>query len=155
MKRLKIALLMLALLGAVAQGADSDEELVRRLTTNMMCTCGCPHQIIHCGDECGLAPQLQADIRARLAGGASEQDVYLAYEAEYGPSIYAAPKAEGFNLLAWILPFVALGFGGLFVWGAVRKLRSDGASDSEQEEPAATPPMEDRYRKMLQKEMAE
>lgn len=155
MKRLRIALMTAALLGAGAQGADGDEQLVRRLTTNMMCTCGCPHQIIHCGDECGLAPQLVADIRARLDGGATEQDVYLAYEAEYGQSIYAAPKAEGFNLIAWILPFIALAFGGLFVWGAVRKLRTEGVPESEDGEPAAAPPIDDRYRKMLEKELAE
>ena len=35
---------------------------------------------------------------------------------EYGTKILAAPPKKGFNLLAWLLPFVAL-FGGAIVLG--------------------------------------
>ena len=30
---------------------------------------------------------------------------------KYGPTVLAAPTAKGFNRVAWVMPFVALGFG--------------------------------------------
>ena len=52
----------------------------------------------------------------RIAAGDSKNEIKDVLVAEYGPSILAAPPKKGFNLLAWLLPFVAL-FGGALVLG--------------------------------------
>ena len=62
------------------------------------------------------ARQIEAFISARIAAGDSKNEIKDRLVAEYGPSILAAPPKKGFNLLAWLLPFVAL-FGGALVLG--------------------------------------
>ena len=65
------------------------------------------------------ARQIEAFISARIAAGDSKNEIKDRLVAEYGPSILAAPPKKGFNLLAWLLPFVAL-FGGALVLGLAR-----------------------------------
>ena len=62
------------------------------------------------------ARPIEALIAARIAAGDSKNEIKDVLVAEYGPSILAAPPKKGFNLLAWLLPFVAL-FGGALVLG--------------------------------------
>ena len=59
------------------------------------------------------ARRIKALIAARIAAGDSKNEIKDVLVAEYGPSILAAPPKKGFNLLAWLLPFVALLGGGL------------------------------------------
>jgi cytochrome c-type biogenesis protein CcmH len=63
-----------------------------------------------------IARRMKADIARRIAAGDSKQEIEDALVAEFGQQILAAPPAKGFNLLAWLLPFVAL-FGGAVVLG--------------------------------------
>jgi cytochrome c-type biogenesis protein CcmH len=62
------------------------------------------------------ARRIEALISARIAAGDSKSEIKDVLVAEYGPAILAAPPKKGFNLLAWLLPFVAL-FGGALVLG--------------------------------------
>ena len=62
------------------------------------------------------ARQIESFIKARIAAGDSKSEIKDKLVAEYGQQILAAPPAKGFNLLAWLLPFVAL-FGGAVVLG--------------------------------------
>lgn len=134
--------------------AQSGKEVVDQAKAELMCVCGCPHQLGQCGDECGVAPKLIGDIQAMLDEGADQEEVYSEFEARYGAMIYAAPKAEGFNLIGWLLPFVGLLFGGLLVWGAARKLKVDSDSHvASSEIPSGE--SDEKYRKMLEKELSE
>jgi cytochrome c-type biogenesis protein CcmH/NrfF len=50
--------------------------------------------------------------------GASDQDIIQAFIKDYGPGIYrSAPSSAG-----WIVPYLALGFGGLIAIWYVRRL---------------------------------
>jgi cytochrome c-type biogenesis protein CcmH len=53
-----------------------------------------------------------------LKTGASDDAIVDSFVKESGVSALAAPPAEGFNLLAWTMPFVAicLGLGAIAVW---------------------------------------
>jgi len=62
------------------------------------------------------ARQIKNLISARIAAGDSKQEIKDLLVAQYGPKILAAPPKEGFNLLAWLLPFVGL-LGGALVLG--------------------------------------
>ncbi len=62
------------------------------------------------------ARQIEAFISARIAAGDSKNEITDRLVAEYGPQILAAPPKKGFNLLAWLLPFVGL-LGGAIVLG--------------------------------------
>lgn len=62
-----------------------------------------------------IAYDMRAQIREALAQGRTEKEILQAYVAQYGERILAKPTKQGFNLLAWMLPFVAIAVGG-FVW---------------------------------------
>ena len=134
-------------------GSQSGQrETVSRIASNLMCRCGCPHLIGQCGDECGLAPQLIQKITEMVAAGQQEGQVYSAFETEFGASVLAVPKAEGFNLLAWILPFAVLLAGVVVIFVTVRKLRPDETLD---EMEGKSGQIDEKYRKLLEKEVNE
>ena len=67
-----------------------------------------------------VAARLREFIRGRIAAGDTKSEIKDALVAQFGQRVLAAPPREGFNLLAWVLPFVALGVGavvlGLLAW---------------------------------------
>jgi len=63
-----------------------------------------------------IARRMKADIATRIAAGDTKKEIENALVAEFGQQILASPPKKGFNLLAWILPFVVL-FGGALVLG--------------------------------------
>jgi len=79
------------------------------------------------------ARRIEALISARIAAGDSKSEIKDVLVAEYGPSILAAPPKKGFNLLAWLPPFVALFGGGLVLgllawrWSHTREPRPPAA----------------------------
>lgn len=58
-----------------------------------------------------VAEELRQEIRTLLASGATEPQIVDAFVARYGERILAAPKPQGFNLLAYLLPAVVLAAG--------------------------------------------
>lgn len=53
-------------------------------------------------------------IEQKLAQGESQEEIIQAFIARYGEKVLAEPPKRGFNLTAWLLPFVAiLGGGGV------------------------------------------
>jgi cytochrome c-type biogenesis protein CcmH len=67
--------------------------------------------------------QMRAEIRRMLADGKTEREILDFYVAEYGEQILALPEAQGFNLLAYLLPAGFLVFGALFLALALRRWR--------------------------------
>lgn len=57
------------------------------------------------------AQSMQAKVQAMLAAGYSEDQVLAFFETSYGEFIRLSPKPEGFNLVVWILPLVAIAIG--------------------------------------------
>lgn len=68
-----------------------------------------------------LAQSMRAVVRDQLAQGKSAGEVKAYFVAKYGEWILLAPSASGFNLLAYLLPAVALIGGGVVIVGAVRR----------------------------------
>ena len=131
--------------------ADGREDLVTRLKNNLMCTCPCTHRVGQCGDECLVAPQHRSELRQLVEAGGTEQEIYAIYEKKYGVSVLAAPRPEGFNLLAWVTPFAVLLLGIGVVVVAARRLKPTAA-----DHPAKRQEPEDqRYRRLLEKELEE
>lgn len=138
---------------------NSLEDSIEKFKVEMLCQCPCPHPLGQCGSECGTAPQMLADLRARLAQGQSEDRIYADYEALYGAGIYSLPSTEGASLLAWILPGVGLVVGAFLVWGAARRLRPSKEEEGKEGSPAAEDAEElkdsEEYREKLAKELRE
>jgi cytochrome c-type biogenesis protein CcmH len=78
------------------------------------------------------ARQIENFIARRIEAGDSKDEIKDKLVAVYGPRILAAPPKEGFDLLAWLLPFVGLVGGalvlGLFAWRWSRRREPRGPS---------------------------
>ena len=66
------------------------------------------------------AQAMQKKVELLLAEGYSEGQVLTYFESSYGEFIRLSPKPEGFNLVVWILPFVAILVGAAIVARRVR-----------------------------------
>lgn len=120
---------------AAAPGAEVgfDDPRVKAIETKLRCTCGCNLDIWTCQRQmqCGVSPPMSAEVRERLAGGADAEAILDAFVAREGQDILMAPPKEGFNLLGYLLPFVALALGAGIVVVVVRRWSREAAAEAE------------------------
>jgi len=153
MRRLKASLLALIL--AVASLAQSASQLqtdaVKRVGGKLACLCGtCKNTVADCPMiECHFSKPAKERIAALAAAGKSDADIIDGFVKEYGNQIFAAPPAEGFNLLAWVMPWVAVGAGLAMVWLFIRRFRKPAAAASPGESEILS-----RYQERIEKDLA-
>ncbi|MFB3903633.1 MAG: cytochrome c-type biogenesis protein CcmH [Acidobacteriota bacterium] len=145
------ALLLLAVVFTLASGAPSEKQRVRTLTGNLVCTCGCAN-IIVASCDCGQAAEMRKEVAALVKAGKTDAEIYQAFEKRYGPGVLGAPKLEGFNVLAWVLPFAGLALGAVIVVMVVRKLHPKTAEPEFEPAPVQ---MDEKYRQLLEEELSE
>lgn len=73
---------------------------------------------------------MRAKAEALLAEGYSGEQVLTYFESSYGEFIRLAPRAEGFNLVVWVLPVLALLVGLGVVWMRIRRGRSESPRET-------------------------
>ncbi|HZU22892.1 MAG TPA: cytochrome c-type biogenesis protein CcmH [Terriglobales bacterium] len=112
------AALALTLLGA----GDSDPARFSRVGKRLMCPCGCAQMLLECNHVgCPDSDSMRAQLGAGIAHGDTDDAILAGFVATYGATVLAAPTRKGFDLLAWIMPFVALGGGIIMVVYFVRR----------------------------------
>lgn len=72
---------------------------------------------------------MREDITKSLAAGQAEDDIIARYVAEYGEKVLSSPTHEGFNLLAWWGPYVALVLGAMALTVAIRRIGGKARRD--------------------------
>jgi cytochrome c-type biogenesis protein CcmH len=123
--KVRIPILMSVLLSSVPLlHAQDIEKGYREVAEQLTCQCGCREQITKCGmQNCGSATPIRAEIREKLKAGMGVDQVVESFVARMGKQILAAPPMKGFDLTAWIVPFVTLGLGLVLVAWIVVKMR--------------------------------
>jgi cytochrome c-type biogenesis protein CcmH/NrfF len=122
--------LLLALLLALAPGpawaaAPSFQEIEESLT----CQCGCGLTVHACNHlQCPSAIPLRQEIREQMATGLDTGEILAYFQRKYGEKVLSAPTTSGFNLAAWVTPFVLLLFGTAFVFVTLRRWQRAGAT---------------------------
>lgn len=117
-------LLVLMLLPSIvsAQTVVPKSELRKQLEADIMCTCGgCRAPMNNCpmGSSCHGLKEQGAKLDQYLAQGMNREQIRAAFVADHGgQDVLAAPIDEGFNRLAWALPYV-VGVMGAAVVGLV------------------------------------
>ena len=134
-----VLFLVAALLVVPVAHASERHPTVSELEGEVMCpVCGTTLD----QSNAPAAEQIKRVIAARIAAGDTKSEIKNQLVAEYGEAILAAPRREGFGLLAWWLPLVGIVAAAAVVgFGAWRWSR---ARDREPEGPRLDPALERR-----------
>jgi cytochrome c-type biogenesis protein CcmH len=104
-----------------AQTGPAADVSFQEIEESLTCQCGCGLTVHSCNHlQCPSALPLRAEIREQMALGKDKAAILAHFEEKYGEKILSAPTVEGFNLLAWTIPFVLVAVGALFVGLTVR-----------------------------------
>jgi len=117
---------------------STQEALAQRVEGELIAPC-CWVQPVAVHDS-QAARDIKREVRELVAQGKTEQQILDTYLDRYGEKILAAPPARGFNLLAYLVPFVVAAMAGVAIaMLVVRWRRPDGAASLADAEPAAAP----------------
>ena len=83
-----------------------DESHAQSIDQQIMCPV-CPAETIDQA-QVPIAKQMRLIVREQLANGATEAEILSFFADRYGQAIIGAPPKSGYNLIAWVLPVVAL-----------------------------------------------
>jgi cytochrome c-type biogenesis protein CcmH len=114
---------------------------VDEIAQELICTCGCNMLVSACEGtmECTAAADIKDQILAKMNSGQSKEQIIASFVSRHGEKILSSPTKRGFNLTAWVLPFVAIiaGIGMVYVllknWASQKKHIPNQASFKEQD----------------------
>ncbi len=147
-----------ALAGAstAAQAAAKVRTTVQDVSEGLTCQCGCGLTVANCNHpNCGFSVPLRKEIDAMIKSGMSREQIIAAFRKKYGEKILSAPTTEGFNLLAWIAPFAAVGAGVLLILITMRRWRTAAPQPVAGEPELQAADDDSRLREMLERELHE
>ena len=118
-------LLTIILASTMALAAD-DATRFKELEDNFICVCGCNMGTLNMCTMvgCSHGVPMRAELKQMIAEGKSDEQITAAFVDKYGGVVRSTPTTSGFDLTAWVIPFVALAAGMLAVAFVVRKWRS-------------------------------
>ena len=98
-------------------GADTDARFTK-LGHQLMCMCGCNQILLECTHVgCSYSERMRNELTSGLERGDSDSLVLQSFVQKYGNTVLAAPTSTGFNVVAWITPFLVFGLAtAMAVW---------------------------------------
>ena len=152
-RRAALALTLLLSAALMTGSVPLSNPHVRSVGQLLTCQCGCGSSITDCTMmNCHFAGPAREKLLQYVEAGMNDDQILAAFEKEYGKVILAQPPAQGFNLIAWIMPFFGLGSGLAilyFVLRAYLKPRSQHALATGDSELLA------RYRDRIEKDTSD
>jgi cytochrome c-type biogenesis protein CcmH len=108
------------------------ESQLEELLTTLYCPCGCVRET-NKACVCGTAQAIEASFRDALTEGKTVEEIRTLYLKTYGSEFSAVMKAEGFNLIAYIMPAIILiVIGGvIWIWVVRHQSRSNDISSTQ------------------------
>ncbi|HJR66594.1 MAG TPA: cytochrome c-type biogenesis protein [Gemmatimonadaceae bacterium] len=104
----------------ISRASDSTlEARVRELASELRCPV-CQGESIQ-DSPAALAQEMKAIVREQLAAGRTPDEVKAYFVEKYGEWILLRPKAQGWNVMVYLLPLVALLGGAVVVARATRR----------------------------------
>ncbi len=148
--------LLLAVAVCFSMGASNAGTRLQDLDHRMMCTCGCAQLLGECNHVgCTESTQELSELKADIAAGMSDQQIFNTFADKYGETVLAAPPTHGFDLVAWIAPFavfLAALLGTILLirrWGGLRGFKPQPSATAD---PAALDPAERQRREKIRQE---
>jgi cytochrome c-type biogenesis protein CcmH/NrfF len=151
--------LLLGCVPVAAEAVASTEPATNRglmidIEESLVCQCGCGLTVHACNHlNCPSGIPMKEEIAKRLASGESKEQILAYFRDRYGEKVLSAPTLSGFNLVAWITPFVFFVVGGVVVVRVARRWMRD--TEREPAPAAVTAEVDDAYRDRLRREIEE
>jgi cytochrome c-type biogenesis protein CcmH len=127
MKKTACSMVLLGLIALplAAQTQRDISEDYKEACDRLVCQCGCNEQLSVCAmQNCSSAVPMRAEIRKRLLNGESVDAIVDSFVARYGKQVLSAPTMKGFDITAWVMPFLIFCLGIVVVgWIVVRMVR--------------------------------
>jgi cytochrome c-type biogenesis protein CcmH len=151
-RRAGLAFVLLLVLAGAPSSVGAAAVTTKEIEEALTCQCGCGLTVHSCNHlQCGSGIPLKQEVLTLVSQGLGRDEILLRFRDKYGEKILSAPTVEGFNLTAWLVPFVMLAAGAAVVattlvrWRATRE-----TSPSE----AVPRPLSELDRRRLQAELA-
>lgn len=130
---------------------SEDKASFQEVEESLTCQCGCGLTVHSCNHlQCPSAIPLREEIRAQMNEGKDRIAILAYFSGKYGEKILSSPTASGFNLVAWVAPFVVIAIGGVFLVFMLKRWSGRGQPTPDV---AAPPPPGSAYSKILEKEL--
>ncbi len=118
----------------------------------LTCQCSCGLTVHSCNHlQCSFAVPRKQEIAKAINEGKGREEILASYMAQYGEKVLSAPTTTGFNLAAWITPFLALILGGVVV--SLITLRWSRQRANQEPQPPVVTEVADEYRERLKREL--
>lgn len=116
-----------------AKEFDYKSPEFKAVASQFMCTCGCGQDHFECDPKtCNLTVGFKEDLVEMMNKGWDKDKIREYYVNIYGEEILTAPEKSGFSLVAWVLPFVALGLAAMALFFIIRKwVKKKGSDESD------------------------
>lgn len=142
--------------------SPEQEAVAQRIFNELISPCCWTTTVAQHGS--GAAPRIQAEVRVMLAQGKNHDQIIEHYVEQFGERILAEPAKKGFNLAAYVVPYLALALGAVAVVMVFRRnryrrgLSSAAAPTASGQTPASKPDAPgpasaDDYRKRIEEEL--
>lgn len=120
----KLAVLLLislsVLISTPAFAAEEwDVRLQKEIEAYIVCQDDCGMILVACDNQ--TAEYMRAIIIEKLKAGQTKEEILNHFVEIYGEQVLAAPTVKGFNITAWVVPFIAVIGGGLLVYFVLEK----------------------------------
>ena len=154
-----LAVLAVALAAQTVSTGDPVHTRLREIGEKLKCQCtqgGCAYTVGSCNMlHCHFREEVYDQMRTEISAGASDDTIIGKLKEKYGALILAAPPAQGFNLMGWIMPFVALALGLVVIRALLRRWRRPVVAGATAGLAAPGSPLLDKYRDEIEKEMGD
>lgn len=141
-------LTLFSLCSVAALAVPTTQEVEESLT----CQCGCGLTVHSCNHlQCGFAVPAKQTIAEQVRQGKGKEEITAAFVARYGEKVLSAPTTSGFNLAAWLTPFLVVLVGGVLI--TVVSLRWSRRNAQRESPRPPVPSSANQYRDRLQKEL--
>ena len=133
-------------------GISQAGSLLQDLENALMCKCDdkCGKVLINC--TCSTSDKTRVKLSKMLESGLTVEQIIKSQVDKYGETVLSAPTKFGFNLTAWVMPFIALIAGGV----GVRKIINSWVCKKEEldlQDETKEKSMPGKYSKRLQDEL--
>ena len=118
----RAAIFGLALTALLAAPVHPASVTTKEVEEALTCQCGCGLTVHSCNHlQCGSGIPLKQEVKELVSTGLGREEILVRFRDKYGEKILSSPTTEGFNLTAWVFPFVVLAAGAGLVVFTVRR----------------------------------